>query len=166
MNANENKNQQPALSELLSTLWKTKVWTIKNEDVRLNINFWYCWPVFEQVYCFVTFPLMFASSYIWTCVFGHQSQRCPREKFPYQKYSYKQKARKASGWLRRKTRRKTVFSKPVFQSLRIKVIPLFCSAQLFCAWGFERFQCSMTNIIIQLNWHLVKLIRKIEICSI
>ena len=30
---------------------------------------------------------------------------------------------------------------------------------------FERFQCSLTNII-QLNWHLVKLIGKIEICLI
>ena len=30
---------------------------------------------------------------------------------------------------------------------------------------FERFHCSLENII-QLNWQLVKLIRKIEICSI
>ena len=30
---------------------------------------------------------------------------------------------------------------------------------------FEKFHCSLTNII-WLNWHLVKLIRKIEICSI
>ena len=52
---------------------------------------------------------------------------------------------------------------------KFKVIPLFCSGSSSAHEGkiiiFERFHCSLTKII-QLNCQLVKLIGKIEICSI